>query len=99
MSGDYRHHRASCDVQIVLVPVEVPVAGSPKEAHRQPPPAYPINQRQPWRPPTRPPCRRVSKAEALRRLLDGIRRNDEAARAMMTPSPVLMKAWMERTTA
>ena len=35
-----------------------------------------------------------AKAEALRRLLDAINRNDEAAREMLTPRPDLLKAWL-----
>jgi hypothetical protein len=78
------------EVQIVLVPVPVPVpaAGAPKEAHRQPPPAYPRNSREAWRPPTRPP----SKAERLGRFLDSINQQEAALREMLTPSP---KAWFD----
>jgi hypothetical protein len=81
----HRHHRA----QIILVPVE---AGSPKNARTVPPPAFKRNQYEPWRPATRPP----NKAEVLRRFLDAMRRNDEAARSMMKPSASGLAAWMNR---
>ena len=39
MSEHFRHHRASSDMQIVLVPV--PVAGSPPPLNHPPPAKYP----------------------------------------------------------
>ena len=81
-------HRAQRDVQVIIV--EVPAAGSP-EPQRQVKPRYPQQQRrEAWRPATRPPNR--SKSEALRRLIDAISRNDEAARSVMRPNPTLLKA-------
>jgi hypothetical protein len=74
---DHRHHRASRDVQVIIV--EVPSAGSPAPLHRGKPPTYKRNQWSPWRPQTRPP----SKAEATKRLFDAINRNDQAAREYM----------------
>ncbi len=88
MSGAYRHHRAVNPAVVFLGFV----AGSPEPAHRQLPKPYPRQTRQPWRPATSPP----NKAEALRRFLDSMRRNDEAARAMLTPRPDLLKAWLAR---
>ena len=55
------------------------------------PSKYPVQHREAWRPRTKAP----SKAEALRRLLDAINRNDEAAREMLTPRPDLLKAWLK----
>jgi hypothetical protein len=89
---DYRHHRASREVQVIIVPV--PCGGSPEPLRRQPPPAYPVNRRQPWRPADKPP--RLSKAEALKRLLDEFKRQDEIVREMMTPSPAGLKAWLRQ---
>jgi hypothetical protein len=70
--SDYRHHRAHAggpaDTRIVFIPV--PVAGSPKEAARSRPPKYPANQRQPWRPATRPP----NKAQRVANFLDAVTR-------------------------
>jgi hypothetical protein len=86
--NDYRHHRVSRDVQVILVPVPVPAAGSPKVARIPPPPAYPRQDRTPWRPATRPPNR----AEVLRRFLDAIHRNDEAARDMLRPNARLLRS-------
>jgi hypothetical protein len=83
MTEDYRRHHATNVVFVI---------GSPEPLRRQPPPAYKRNQWSPWRPATRPP--RLSKAEVLRRFLDAINRNDEAARAVMTPRPDLMRAWL-----
>ena len=42
-----------------------------------------------WRPATRPPSR---KTEALRRLIDDMRRRDEIVRVVMRPSAALLKA-------
>ena len=80
LMDSYRHHRASRDVQVIFV--EVPAAGSPKPVDVRRPPAYPVNQRSHWRPATRPPSR-LSKAEALKRLLDTINRQEQAVRAFM----------------
>jgi hypothetical protein len=74
--SDARYHRA---VQVVLVPI--PAAGSPEPFPRRPPPRYPKQTHESWRPQRSIPS--SSKAEALRRLLDAINRNDEAARAML----------------
>jgi hypothetical protein len=84
MSDDFRHHRVSRDpdVRIVLVPVPVPEAGSPKQKHLTRPGPYPVNQRQPWQPQQDIP-RRLTKSEKMVRFLDGIARNDEAARDHM----------------
>jgi hypothetical protein len=76
MSENLRHHRAHAgETRIVLVPVPVPAAGVDFGKQRKPP-AYPVNQRQPWPP-------RVSKAQTLRNFLDSINRNDAAAREFM----------------
>ena len=66
--ADARHHHA---VQVVLVPVTV--GGSPQPLKWAKPSKYPVQHREAWRPRTKAP----SKAEALRRLLDAINRNDE----------------------
>jgi hypothetical protein len=76
---DHRHHRASRDVQVIIVPVPFE-SGSPAPLKWAKPSKYPFTQREAWRPATKPPNR---KAEATRRLLDGIRHNDEAAREFM----------------
>lgn len=89
---DHRHHRATRDVQVIIVPV--PVGGSPAPLHRGKPPRCPSTQRQPWRPADKPP--RLSKAEALKRLLEEFKRQDEIVREMMTPSSAGLKAWLRR---
>jgi hypothetical protein len=81
--ADARHHHA---VQVVLVPM--PVGGSPQPLKCS---KYPVQHREAWRPRTKAP----SKAEALRKLLDAINRNDETAREMLTPRPDLLKAWLK----
>ena len=78
MVMDGRHHHARRDLVLVAVPVSFD-AGSPKEAHRQRPPRYPRNSREPWRPRTKPP----SKAERLARFLDAINRQDQTVRDHM----------------
>lgn len=72
---DGRHHRA----QIIVV--AVPEAGCPKEGRRHPPPAYKRNAHEPWRPATRPP--RESKAEAAKRLIENIARQDADVRVFL----------------
>jgi len=89
---DHRHHRASRDVQVIIIPV--PAAGSPAPLHRSEPGPYPRQERGYWRPADKPP--RLSKAEALKRLLNEFRRQDEAVREMMRPSPAGLKAWLRR---
>jgi hypothetical protein len=53
MVENFRHHRASRDVQVIIVPV--PCGGSPEPLRRQPPSAYKRNQWSPWRPADKPP--------------------------------------------
>jgi hypothetical protein len=89
---DHRYHRASRDVQVIIV--EVPAAGSPKPVDARRPPAYPVTKRQHWRPADKPP--RLSKAKALKRLLDEFRRQDQVVSEMLKPSPALMQAWLRR---
>jgi hypothetical protein len=79
--ADGRHHRASRDVQIVLVPV--PVAGSHQPLKWAKPGRYPVQHREAWRPRTKPP----SKADDTKRLLDAIIENEAAARSMLRPLP------------
>jgi hypothetical protein len=84
-----RHHRASRDAQIVFIlPFE---GGSPKEAREVKPPRYPSDRREPSRPRTTPPNRKI---EAPRRWREDIRRRDEVARSMMRPNASLLKAWL-----
>jgi hypothetical protein len=83
---DGRHHRASRDVQIILVPV--PVAGTVKNTRYVHPPHYPRQGRSPWRPRTKPP----TKAERVARFLDQCRRQEESVREMLKPDLALLKA-------
>jgi hypothetical protein len=87
--ADARHHHA---VQVIFV--EVPAAGSPQPLKWAKPPAYPQQRRDAWRPARSIPTNR--KAEATKRLLDAIMRQDEIVRAMMTPNPTLLRAWLAR---
>ena len=77
-----RHHHA---VQVVLV------RGSPQPLKWAKPSKYPVQHREAWRPRTKAP----SKAEALRKLLYPINRNDETAREMLTLRPDLLKACLK----
>jgi hypothetical protein len=92
MVENFRHHRASRDVQvvIVLVPFE---GGSPAPLHRGKPPRYPSTQRQVWRPRTRPPSKQ-RQAERIVKLMRELDRRAEDARSMLTPRPDLMRAWV-----
>lgn len=85
----YRHHVAT---RREIVFIEVPVAGSPKNARDVKPGRYPHQPREHW---TGPP-RRNSKADALRRLIENMRRQDEIAREFMRPDAAGFAAWMNR---
>jgi hypothetical protein len=77
---DYRHHRASRDVQVIIVPV--PCGGSPEPLRQAKPGPYPRQERGYWRPADKPP--RLSKAGASKRLFDAINRQEQAVRAFMS---------------
>jgi hypothetical protein len=83
--SEARHHKAVCR-EIIFV--EVPVCGSPKNSREVKPARYPHQQREPWRPATRPP----SKAEKLARLIDAMRKQDQMVREMMRRDLALLKA-------
>jgi hypothetical protein len=91
MSDHYRHHRASRDVQIVLVPVAFE-GGSPKQAREVKPGHYPHQQREPWRPQRAIPASR--KTEGFKRTVDLLRdlaRREADARAMLRPNAALLR--------
>jgi hypothetical protein len=75
---DTRHHR---DVQIVLLPY--PAAGSPKSLREVKPLPFQRNQREHWRPATRPPSKAAASVSLLRRIVE----NEAAARSMLRPQP------------
>jgi hypothetical protein len=77
MSDSFRHHRASRDVQIVLVPYEI---GSPKEGRRLRPPRYPSNPHEPWRPQRYIPA---TKAQRLGEFMRRVQQQTEDAREFM----------------
>ena len=79
MTDSFRHHRASREIILVPVPYEI---GSPKEGRRLRPPRYPSNPHQPWRPQRDIPAK-PNKAEALRRFLERVNRQNEEVRAFM----------------
>lgn len=93
MVENFRHHRASRDVQVVIVPV--PCGGSPAPLNRAKPLRYPSTQRQPWRPQTRPPSKQ-RQAERIVKLMRELDRRAEDARSMLTPRPDLMRAWFAK---
>jgi hypothetical protein len=81
MSDTYRHHCAHAgETRIVLVPVEVPVAG-PQFGRQPKPPAYPSNRREAWKPAQGIPVR--SKRAATVELLRRICQQEAEARAFM----------------
>jgi hypothetical protein len=86
---DHRHHRASRDVQVIIVPV--PCGGSPAPLHRGPPPAYPRQERAPWKPQRFIPAKQ-RKAEAIVKIMRELDRRAEDARQMLTPSPAGLKS-------
>lgn len=79
MSDSYRRHVAT---RREIVFIEVPVAGSPKEGRRGKPGRYPSNPREPWRPQRDIPAK-PNKADALRRFLEQVNRQNEEVRAFM----------------
>ena len=93
MSENFRHHRASRDVQIVLVPV--PVAGSPQPLKWAKPGRYPQQQREAWRPQRAIPIKQ-RKAERLVEIMRELYRREADARQMLTPNAQGLKAWLGR---
>lgn len=81
MGDSYRHHHASRDGPIVVL-VPVPVAGSPEPQRHGKPPAYKRNSPEPWRPQRSIPVKQ-RKAEAVRRLLENINRQDQIVREFL----------------
>ena len=88
MVENFRHHRASRDVQVIIVPV--PCGGSPEPLGRQPPPAYKRNQWSPWRPRRYIPSKRIVK------LMRELAKREADARSMLIPRPDLMRAWFAK---
>ena len=82
MTENFRHHRASRDVQVIVIPVPFE-AGSSQPLKWAKPPAYPSTRRAPWQPARTIP----SKATATKRLLDSIIENEMAVREMLRPLP------------
>ena len=87
---DHRHHRASRDVQVIIVPV--PCGGSPEPLRHAKPGLYPRQGR--GYVASQRPVRRIKGAEALKRLLDEFRRQDRIVSEMMQPRADLMRAWV-----
>jgi hypothetical protein len=80
---DGRHHHAPRSTVLFIVPE----AGSQKYA-RTVKPRYPSQTpREHWN----GPPRRISKAEALARFIDAMRRQDQIVREMMRPDIALLK--------
>jgi hypothetical protein len=77
---DGRHHRVSRDVQIVLVPV--PMAGSPQPLKWAKPPAYPQQDRAPWKPARFIPAKQ-RKAQRIVEIMRELDRRAEDARQFM----------------
>ena len=75
---DGRHHYAHREI----IFIEVPTAGSPKEGRRGKPGPYPRQGHEAWKPQRDIPMKR-GKAEALRRLLEQMNRQDNEVGAFM----------------
>jgi hypothetical protein len=91
---DGRHHRASRDVQIVLVPV--PVAGSPQPLKWAKPGKYPQQTHEPWRPQRFIPAKQ-RKAERIVQIMRELDRREADVRAMLRPTNAAgLKAWLGR---
>jgi hypothetical protein len=89
----YRHHTATRPV-VVFVPVPFE-RGSPAPLNRGKPPAYPVNQRSPWRPQRSiPPKQR--QAERIVQIMRELAEREADARSMLTPRPDLMRAWLAK---
>ena len=96
--SDASHHHAHAPAVIivpVLVPVEVPAAGSPKVVKSVKPGPHQHAPREAWRPATGIPGRR-GKAEALRKFLDRWAKQDADIRAFMRPDLWAMQSWLAR---
>ena len=93
MVENFRHHRASRDVQVIIVPV--PCGGSPEPLRHQPPPAYRRNQWSPWRPQRSIPSKQ-RQAERIVKLMRELAKREADARSMLAPRPDLMRAWFAK---
>jgi hypothetical protein len=95
MSENFRHHRASRDVEIILVPVPFE-GGSPQPFPSRRPPPYPSTQRAPWKPQRFIPAKQ-RRAEQIVDLLRELDRRAEDARAMLRPTnAAVLKAFLGR---
>jgi hypothetical protein len=88
---DHRHHRASREIIFVAVPV----AGSPKPVDARRPPAYPRQERAPWKPARSIPVKQ-RKAERIVKIMRELAEREADARSMLTPRPDLMRAWLAK---
>ena len=79
--SDYRHHTA-CRDRIIFVPIEVPVAGSPKSVKGVKPGSYPATGREAWSPAA---SRRRVKGEATVNLMRRIAEQESDVRAGWMP--------------
>ena len=75
---------------MVLV-IETPEAGSPKNVREVKPGSYQRTQYEPWRSATRPPNR---KAAAIQRFFDQCGRQEEAVREFLRPDAAGLKVWL-----
>jgi hypothetical protein len=89
MVENFRHHRASRDVQVIIVPV--PCGGSPAPLRRGKPPRYPSNHWSPWRPQRSIPSKQ-RQAERIVKIMRELAKREADARSMLTPRPDLMRA-------
>jgi ribosomal protein L32E len=88
---EFRHHRASREIVFVAVPV----AGSPEPLRRQPPPAYPRQEREAWRPARSIPVKQ-RKAQRLIEIMRDLGQREAEARRMLQPNAALMREWLKR---
>jgi hypothetical protein len=93
MVENFRHHRASRDVQVIIVPV--PCGGSPAPLKWAKPSKYPVQHREAWRPARSIPSKQ-RRAERIVKLMRELAEREADARSMLTPRPDLMRAWFAK---
>ena len=92
MVENFRRHRASRDVQVIIVPV--PCGGSPAPLRHAKPSPYPRQERGYWRPARSIPSKQ-RRAERIAKLMRELAEREADARSMLTPRPDLMRAWLK----
>jgi hypothetical protein len=85
---DHRHHRASRDVQVIIVPVPFE-SGSPAPLNRGKPSKYPFTRREAWRPARSIPVKQ-RKAQRIVEMMRELGQREAEARRMLQPNAALL---------